>query len=172
MTEATSAGTTYQMVTLTPGLAQEILKDGSPTTVLTELWQFLNTDLMTANLTPVDFLNVMDFVDIHFSNMLLGIPENHWEELQIQETLWDKDPDTGQIIKVETKVYSITELWDAVRAKVYIKCCNSRGGHLIKTLTESKQTISQLYEERGVNRPPEYLPASQGGEDKGSWRPL
>lgn len=139
---------TYQLTALTTGLAERLLQDGSPKTVLNELWQFLSTDLMTANLTDVDILNVMDMVDIAFVNMLTGLPEDLWSDFRIKETVWDKDPTTGKMIAVQVRDYHIVELWDAIRAKVYIKCTNARGGHLIHTLTE--QNIKQLYEERGT----------------------
>lgn len=164
---------TYQTVTLTQGLADTLLKDDSPQTVLTEMWEFLNTALMTANLTYVDFLNIMDFVDLRFANMLVGIPENDWVTYRIYETLWDRDPVTGRMVAVKTKDYPITELWDAIRAKVYIKCCNSRNGHLIKTLTEQRSSIEQKYSEFGVARPelsPQVgQPAAPAGN---SWRAL
>lgn len=169
-----SQGVTYQTVTLTQGLADTLLKDDSPQTVLTEIWEFLNTALMTANLNYIDFLNIMDFVDLRFANMLMGIPENEWVNFRIYETIWDKDP-TGKLIPVKTKDYPITELWDAIRAKVYIKCCNSRGGHLIKVLTEQRSSINQHYSESGVMRPDTQAQAmaAAGQPTQGaSWRAI
>lgn len=166
-----SGAVTYQTVTLTSGLADTLIKDDSPQTILGEVWEFLNTELMTANLNYIDFLNIMDFVDLRFANMLMGIPENEWVNFRLYETLWDKGPD-GKPIPIKTKDYPITELWDAIRAKVYIKCCNSRGGHLIKVLTE--QNIKQHYSESGVNRQdvpqPGAMPAAPA--EGSSWRAI
>lgn len=156
--------TTYQMVTLTPDLARETLKDESPQVLQDEIWQFLNTDLHTANLTEVDFLNIMDMVDIAFSNMLNGIPEDQWHEFKIQEIRWKKDGN-GNIIPETVKEYSITELWDAVRAKVYIKCTGSRDGFLMKVLTENRSRIQQSYEGRDIQMP------FQPQQKKSFWRP-
>lgn len=158
--------TTYQMVTLTPDLARETLKDESPQILQDEIWQFLNTDLHTAALTEVDFANIMDMVDIAFSNMLNGLPEDRWHEFKIKETTWAKD-ESGQLVPVTVKEFSIVELWDAVRAKVYIKCCGSRDGFLLRTLTENRSSISQLYEERGRLLPGMPIPQ----ENKSRWRP-
>ena len=166
----TQPTTTYQMTTLTPGLAERLIQDGSPATVLNELWQFLNTELMTANLTEVDFLNIMDMVDIAFANMLTGIPEDLWPEFMIAEQVWDTDPKTGKLVLVKTREYHMVDLWDATRAKVYIKCTNSRDGHLIRTLTE--QRIKQLYEERGVPHTPGMaVPMPADSDQSGGWKP-
>lgn len=144
--------TTYQMVTLTPDLARETLKDESPQVLQDEIWQFLNTDLHTANLTEIDFLNILDMVDIAFSNMLNGLPEDQWHEFKIREVRWKKNAE-GDIVPETVKEYSITELWDAVRAKVYIKCCGARDGFLMKVLTENRSRIQQSYEGREVQGP-------------------
>ncbi|MCX6817726.1 MAG: hypothetical protein NTU57_02620 [Candidatus Aenigmarchaeota archaeon] len=154
---------TYQMVTLTSQLAETIIKDDSPQTVMSEIWEFMNTELMTANLTYIDFQNIMDFVDLRFANMLLGIPEDLWNDVSIKETVWDKD-ENGKLFMAVTKVYNIVELWDNVRAKVYIKCCNSRDGHLLKALTTQRSETKGFYEERGTQNP------LAGEQQKSRWR--
>lgn len=162
--------TTYQMVTLTPGLADVVIKDDSPDILQGEIWQFLNTDLSTANLTDIDILNIMDMVDIAFCNMINGLPEDRWHEFQIKETVWDTDAD-GKVVPIQEKVYPITELWDAIRSKVYIKCCNARGGFLMRVLTEQRSLMRQEYEERGVMRYPG-LPMPGQQEEKKGWGAL
>lgn len=146
MGDGQSQGTsvTYQMVTLTPGLADTLIKDDSPDILQTEIWQFLSLDISAANLSYVDMLNILDYVDIAFCNFLCGIAENDWDKFKIEEVTWAKNPeDPKNPIKVSSKVYVITELWDAIRAKVYIKCCKSRDGFLMRQLTESRSQISQ-----------------------------
>lgn len=164
--------TTYQLTTLTPGLADTLIKDDSPDIIQGELWQFLNTDISTANLTNIDVLNIMDMVDIAFCNLINGLPEDRWHEYQIKEVTWDADPKTGELIPINTKLYPITELWDALRAKVYIKCCNARDGFLMRVLTEQRSFMRQEYNEQGTNR---FIPGAgmplQETEKKG-WRAL
>jgi hypothetical protein len=171
MSQGANPTTTYQLTTLTPGLAERLLQDASPTTVLNEFWQLLTTELMTANLTQVDFDNILDMVEKAFANMLTGIPEDLWPEFRIKETVWDKDSNTGELKAITTKEYTIVEFWDQIYTKVYIKCCNSRDGHLIKALTE--QRIKQLYEERGgIMKPMPGTAMPMAVQDKdGGWRP-
>jgi hypothetical protein len=165
----------YQMTTLTPGLADRLIRDSSPATVAEEMWPFLNNEIMTANLTQIDIENIMDMTDIQLIDMLTGIHESKWNNFAIVEKQWDKDPadPTGQRMKViAVRTYPITELWDALRAKVYIKCCNSRGGHLLKTLTENRSSINQVYEERGTGiatQQPQGQAMPQ--QESGGWRP-
>lgn len=163
--------TTYQIATLTPGLGDVLLKDDSPDILQNQLWQFLNVDLSTANLTDVDFLNIMDMVDIAFSNFLNGIPEDKWGEFQVKETVYDVDPATKKLVPVQTKLYPITELWDAMRTKVYIKCCKARYGFLMRVLTEQRSSIKQEYDERrtmaGLPGMPGVPMPSQGEQKKG-----
>lgn len=161
--------TTYQLTTLTPGLADAVIKDDSPTILQGEIWQFLNVDISTANLTEVDILNIMDMVDIAFCNLINGLSEDLWHEFRIKETTWAKDQKTGKVVTIDEKIYPITELWDAVRAKVYIKCCKARGGFLMRVLTENRSSISQRYEEAGVMRMPGYPAPAQSQDKKGSW---
>ena len=158
--------TTYQLVTLTPGLADVVIRDDSPEVLQGEIWQFLNTDISTANLTEVDVLNIMDMVDICFCNLINGLPEDRWHEYEIKETTWDADQGTGKMVPINEKIYPINELWDAVRAKVYIKCCNARGGFLMRVLTEQRSLMRQEYEERGVNRLPGVPMPGQESEKK------
>jgi len=148
----TQGGVTYQMVTLTPGLADTLIKDDSPDILQQEIWQFLSLDISAANLSYVDMLNILDYVDIAFCNFLCGIQEGDWDKFKIEEVTWAKDPadPTGKkLIKVNAKSYVITELWDAIRAKVYIKCCKSRDGFLMRQLTESRSQISQDIRQQG-----------------------
>jgi hypothetical protein len=151
------------MVTLTPGLAEQLIKDDSPQLVIGEIWEFMNTALMTANLTYVDFQNILDFVDLRFANMLLGIPEDLWNDVAIKETVWDRDQE-NKLYEVQTKSMSIIQLWDEVKAKVYIKCCNSRDGHLLKALTVQRTETRGFYEERGTAANPAQP------EKKSGWR--
>lgn len=169
MKQQAAGATTYQLTTLTPGLAEKLIQDGSPQAVVGEFWQLLTTELMTANLTQVDFHNILDMVEKAFANMLTGIPENEWAEFFIEEKVWDKDQE-GHPYAITVNKYTIVEFWDQIFTKVYVKCCNSRDGHLLKSLTE--QRISSLHEERGgLMRPgvgaPLPMPAQ---EDKGGWK--
>lgn len=168
MDQQSQGGTTYQLVTLTPGLADKVLVDQSPDILQGEIWQFLNTDLTTANLTEIDILNIMDMVDIAFCNVINGLSEDKWHEYQVKEVTWDTDPE-GNLIPVNEKIYPITELWDAVRAKVYIKCCNARNGFLMRVLTEQRSLMRQEYEERGVNRFPGMPMPGQEETGKKRW---
>lgn len=164
------SGNVYSMVTLTPGLADKVFGDSSPDTVVGELWEFLNKELMTASLSEIDMLNILDYVDIRFANMLTGIPEDKWNDFKIVEQQWVAGPD-GKPKLVDKRTYHIVELWDQIRTMVYIKCCNSKNGHLIKTVTESRSTISQLYEERGTARPPESVIPGQAQDQAQSGKP-
>lgn len=165
--QPTAPGTTYNLVTLTPGLADVVMRDASPEVIQGELWQFLNTDISTANLTDVDFLNILDMVDIAFCNLINGLPEDRWHEFRIKETIWDTNA-LGKLVPLTEKIYPITELWDAIRAKVYIKCCKARNGFLMRVLTE--QRTFQEYAERGVMRFPGMAPMpGQAQEKKGGW---
>lgn len=162
--------TTYQLTTLTPGLAEKLIQDGSPTAAGNTFWQLLTTELMTANLTPVDFANILDMVEKAFANMLTGMSEDYWAEFVIEEKIWDKDGN-GNLVPVVVNKYTIVEFWDQIFSKVYVKCCNSRDGHLLKSLTE--QRVSTLHEERGgimyagAGGAPLPMPAQ---EDKGGWK--
>jgi len=166
------SGTVYNMVALTPGLADKVFGDSSPETVINEIWEFLNHELMTANLREIDVEDMMDRTEIRFINMLCGIPEDRWDQVRIAEQEWVEGPD-GKPILQTVRVFYLTELWDALLAKVKIKCLNSRNGFLLKTITESRQHVEQLYEERGVNRPPEYTVPGQPTQTQGGggWKP-
>lgn len=160
---------TYQMSTLTPGLSDTLLKDDSPQILQSEIWQFLTIDLATANLTEVDFLNILDMVDISFTNLLLGIPEDEWGDYKVTETIWDKDPnDPTNIIPISRREFPLTELWDAVRAKVYIKATKARDGFMMRILTENRSRIEQSYQELGIPRPPVLMPG-QGQPQGKKW---
>lgn len=165
------SGTVYQMVTLTPGLADKIFGESSPQTVINSFWEFLNSELMTANLKEHEVDEFMDRADIAFTNLLTGIPEDQWNNFKIVEQEWVQTPD-GPMLQTK-RTFSVVELWDQILTKVKIKCCNARNGHLIKTVTESRSQISQLYEERGTQRAPGYaLPGQAVPEEKSSgWRP-
>jgi hypothetical protein len=166
------SGAVYSMVTLTPGLADKIFGESSPQTVIDNFWEFLNSELMTANLREHEVDEFMDRADIAFTNMLTGIPEDKWNDFRIVEQEWVQTPDGPRL---QTKrIFSVVELWDQMLTKVKIKCCNSRNGHLIKTVTSSRSEISQLYEERGTARAPGYsLPGQAPQEQKSSgWRPI
>ncbi len=144
---------TYQMSTLTPGLSDALLRDDSPQVLQGAIWQFLTIDLSTANLTEVDFLNILDMVDISFANLLLGIPEDQWGEYKITETTWERDPnDPDKVIPVTSQEYPLTELWDAIKAKVYIKATRARDGFMMRILTENRSKVEQSYQEIGVPR--------------------
>src|SRR4030043_353915 len=84
-------GVTYQVATLTPQLADQLIKDDSPQILQDSLWQFLNMDISAANLTYVDILNILDFVDIAFCNFLCGIQEGDWDKFKVQEIVWEKN---------------------------------------------------------------------------------
>lgn len=169
-TQSSQSGTVYQMVTLTPGLADKVFGESAPQTVVDTLWEFLNSEVMTANLRDIDVEEIMDRVDIAFTNLLTGIPEDHWNDFKIVEQEWVNTPNGAEL--QTRRIFSIVELWDQVSAKVKIKCCNSRNGHLLRTITESRSTISQLYEERGTQRVPGLALPGQAQEEKGSgWRP-
>lgn len=160
----------YSMVTLTPGLADKMFGESAPQTIINTFWEFLNSEVMTANLRDIDVEEIMDRVDIAFTNLLTGLPENQWNDFKIIEQEWINTPNGAELRT--TRIFSIVELWDQISAKVKIKCCNSRNGHLIKTITESRSTISQLYEERGTQRAPGYvLPGQAPEEHKSGWRP-
>jgi len=163
MADGSQQQVTYQMVTLTSALAEQLIKDDSPQLVITDIWEFMNTALMTANLTYVDFQNILDFVDLRFANMLLGVEESFWDGVAIKETVLDRD-ENGQLYEVHTKSMNIMQLWDEVKAKVYIKCCNSRDGHLLKALTVQRTETKGFYEEHGTGA------AQPQQEKKSGWR--
>jgi hypothetical protein len=146
LTQPQAGGVTYQLATLTPQLSDSIIKDDSPQILQDEIWQFLGTDLSSANLTDIDMLNVLDFVNIAFANMLNAIPEDQWDKFVIQEIQWvEVQDDKGNKYREKRvlKEFVVNELWDAMHAKVYIKCCKSRGGFIMRQLTESKSQVSQ-----------------------------
>jgi hypothetical protein len=142
LSQPQAGGITYQLATLTPQLSDSIIKDDSPQILQDEIWQFLSVDLSSANLTDIDMLNILDFVNIAFANMLNALPEDQWDKFVIQEVQWVQLEDKT-IEKRVLKEYVINELWDAMRTKVYIKCCKSRGGFIMRQLTESRSQVSQ-----------------------------
>ena len=159
---------TYQMTTLTPALVDTMIRDGSPQIMADEFWSMLNTELMTANLSELNIHVIMYYADLVVMKKLSGIPEDEWEDVKVLETVWDIDPVTKKRVQVVVRIYSIVDFMEDLPIKVYIKCQNSKEGHLIKALTE--QNIKQVYEERGTR--PEFAPTAVGPtqeEKKKGW---
>jgi len=153
-------GITYQIATLTPGLADVMVKDASPQVLQDAFHEFLNADISAANLSYIDTQTLRDMVNRSIMNFLNGIPESEWDKVKIQEIIWDKDKN-GKLIPIVQKEYNINELWDAIDTKVFVKCCKAKDGFLMRTLTESRSQVSQLYEQRGVPGPQ---------QEKSGWR--
>lgn len=160
--ESQQGGVTYQIATLTPGLAEVMVKDASPQILQEAFHEFLNADMSSANLSYIDSQTMRDMVNRSIMNFLSGIPEDQWDKVKIQEVVWDKDPKTGKPIPIVQKEYNINELWDAIDTKVFVKCCKAKDGFLMRTLTESKSSVNQVYEQRGVPGVPQ--------EQKSGWK--
>lgn len=132
-----SSGTIYQTAVLTPDLISSLIMDDSPQILDNKFWQFLGVDIPVADIKEWDFKNILDFVDLEFINWLMNYPEELWESLAIVEY----EDVNGKL--VPKRYYNLIELWDSVRAKVYLKMCRAREGFTLKAVTESKTFIDE-----------------------------
>lgn len=161
--------TDYQTSALSAPITERFFTNGTPSALGAEFWEFLNTAIKTANLNDVDEENIMDMVDLSVANMIFSIPEEDWEKYEISTKTWMKK-ETGEMVLVKDECYPITRFWDSIRAMTYVNICNSRSGHLIKAMTETRNlsesknlsTISEL-------RP---MPGQVTTQEKKGWRAL
>lgn len=197
MNEQSSAGSqvVYQTTVLTPDMVQTMIMDDSPDVIFNKLWQFFGVDIPVADIKPFDFKNVLDFVDLAFVNMLQEHPEKDWENIAIVEIEMKlvktmvckkcgikyefdeklkncpecKKPveEAEESVENIKRGWKVIELWDAVRAKVYLKMCRAREGFNLRQLTEKRSFL----EERVHGVPmPAGLPQEPQEKKKGGWK--
>lgn len=137
-------GTVYQTATIPGNVLEKLIVDDSPGIFMNKFWEFLGVDIRIADIKPWDFDNVLDMVDVAFVNILMEFPETEWNKVVMVEykriaVIDPNNPKNVLGFKMEpSRAYHISKLWDAMRAKIYLKMCGAREGFDFKQITENR----------------------------------
>lgn len=162
----TEGQVSYQTAVLPSTVLENLTVDDTPELFYNHFWEFMGVDIQNAYIYPWDFDNILDMVDLAFSNFLQEFKEDLWDKVLIVAYKTETHED-GTEEKIAVHAYHVSKLWDMLRAKMYFKMCRSREGFALKQITESKGTLSQLQRIEG-GQP---IPAMPGQQQKeGRWR--